>query len=94
MHGLFVSVTRRKRPLSKKNMTAQARFAKMHLNKSQDFQNNIFWTDKTKIEMFGHSTTFNEISAHINYQHGDGGVMSWACFTTRGSGHLAVTDST
>lgn len=47
----------------------------MHRNKSQDFQNNMFWTDKTKIEMFGHSTTFNENQTqHINYQHSDGGL--------------------
>lgn len=37
--------------LSKKNIAARLKFAKVHLNKSQDFQNNIFWTDKTKVEM-------------------------------------------
>jgi len=33
-------------------MAAQLRFAKLHLNKAQDFWNNVLWTDQTKVEMF------------------------------------------
>lgn len=29
------------------------KFAKSHLNKSQDLLNNVLWTDNTKVEMFG-----------------------------------------
>ena len=36
-----------------KNMAAQLRFAKLHLNKAQDFWINVLWTDQTKVEMFG-----------------------------------------
>ena len=40
-YGLFGRVARRKRLLSKKNMVAQLRFAKLHLVKIQDFWNNV-----------------------------------------------------
>ena len=46
---------KRKPLLSKKNMAAQLLFAKLHLNKPQDFWNNVLWTDQTKVEMFGHN---------------------------------------
>ena len=36
-------------------MAAQLRFVKLHLNKPQDFWNNVLWTDQTKVEMFGHN---------------------------------------
>ena len=42
----------RKPLLSKKNMAAQLRFAKLHLIKPQDFWNNVLWTDQTKVEMY------------------------------------------
>ena len=42
--------------LSKKNMAALLRFAKLHLNKPQDFWNNVLWTDETKEGMFGHNS--------------------------------------
>jgi len=32
--------------------SAQLRFAKIHLNKPQDFWNNVLWTDETNVEMF------------------------------------------
>ena len=44
--------------LSKKAMTAQLRFAKLHLNKTQYNWSNVLWTDDTKVEM--HSTMFGE----------------------------------
>jgi len=39
--------------LSKKNMVAWFRSAKLNLNKPQDFWHNVLWTDETKVEMFG-----------------------------------------
>ena len=38
----------------KRNFHLQ-RFAKLHLNKAQDFWNNVLWTDQTKVEMFAHN---------------------------------------
>lgn len=45
---LFGRLVRRKSLLSKKNMVAQHRFAKLHLEKPKDFHSNVLWTDKTK----------------------------------------------
>ena len=39
-----------KAPLQKDH--GYLRFPKLHLNKSQNFWNNILWTDTTKVEMF------------------------------------------
>ena len=54
-YGLFGRVARGMCLLSKKNKAAWLMFAKMHLDKPQDFWNNVLWTDKTGVEMFGHN---------------------------------------
>lgn len=36
-------------------MAARLRSAKLHLNKPQDFWNDVLWTDETKVETFGHN---------------------------------------
>ena len=61
-------------------MATQFRYAQFHLNKPQDFWNNILWKDETKVEM-------------TNCQHGGGLVLIWACFAATGPGQLAVTES-
>ena len=43
---------RRKSLFSKKNMAAQLRFAKLHLNKPQDLWYNVIWTDETKVDVW------------------------------------------
>lgn len=55
-----VWVARRMRPLchilsGRTDMAAHLRFAKLILNKPQDFSSNALWTDKTRVEMFGYS---------------------------------------
>uniref|UniRef100_A0AAZ3S2C6 Cytidine and dCMP deaminase domain-containing protein 1 n=1 Tax=Oncorhynchus tshawytscha TaxID=74940 RepID=A0AAZ3S2C6_ONCTS len=54
--GLYGRVARRKPLLSKWHMTAHLEFAKRHLKDSQTIRNQIFWSDKTKIELFGLNT--------------------------------------
>ena len=50
--SITLDVAHQKKPLlSKTNMAAQLRLAKLHLNKPQDFWNNVLWTDQTKAEM-------------------------------------------
>ena len=51
--GLYGRVARRKPFLSKRHMTAHNEFAKRHLKDSQIMRNKIFWSDETKIELFG-----------------------------------------
>ena len=84
-------------------MTEQLRFVKLHLNKPQDFWNNVLWTDQTKVEMFGHNaqqhvwrkpnTTYQHKHLIPTVKHGGGGLMMWACSTTTRPGHLAVIES-
>lgn len=49
---VFGKVARR---MALKNMTAQLRFPKVHLNKPHDLCNNVLWTDKTKVDFFGYN---------------------------------------
>lgn len=49
---MFGRVARR---MALKNMTAQLRFPKVHLNKPHDFCKNLRWTDKTKVDLFGYN---------------------------------------
>ena len=89
--------------LSKKNMAAQLRFAKLHLNKPQDFWNNVLWTDDTEVEMFGHNPqqhVWRKPNTVHQHKHpmptvkcGGGGVNNWACFAATGPGHLALSET-
>lgn len=53
--GLFGTFARRRPRLSKKNVAAQLRFAKLHLNNHRS-SGTILWTDENNMEMFGHNT--------------------------------------
>ena len=55
--GLYGRVARRK-PLSKRHMTAGLEFDKSHLKDSQTMRNKILWFDLTKIELFVLNVTF------------------------------------
>lgn len=37
---------------------ARLEFAKMHIDKPQSFQENVLWTNETKLELFGKSHQF------------------------------------
>ena len=44
----------RRTPLLKANhKKARLEFSKMHIDKPQSFWENVLWTDKTKLELFG-----------------------------------------
>ena len=95
---------RRKPLLSKKNMAAQLRFAKLHLNKPQNFWDNVLSIHQTKVEMFGHNaqqhiwrkpnTAYQHKHLIPTVKHGGGGLMFWACSAATEPGHLAVIEST
>lgn len=54
MSMAFLDVLRQENVFSlKKNIAARLRFMKLHLNKSEDFWNNVLWTDETKVQLFG-----------------------------------------
>ena len=37
------------------HLPSEREFATEHLDKDQDFWNNVLWTDESKFELFGHS---------------------------------------
>ena len=87
----------------KLRQNAETVFVKLHLNKPQDFWNNVLWTDQTKVELFGHNaqqhvwrkpnTAYQHKHLIPTVKHGGGGLMMWACFAATGPGHLAVIES-
>lgn len=80
--------------LSIKDMPVQLRFAKLQPNKPQDFLNNVLWTDKTKVEMFGNAQC-NALQkpTTATVKHGSGEVMMWPCSEHTGLEYFAVTES-
>lgn len=52
--GLFGTFAKRRPSLSKKNVAAQLRVAKLHLNNHRS-SGTILWTDENNVEMFGHN---------------------------------------
>ncbi|KAK3553367.1 hypothetical protein QTP70_003532 [Hemibagrus guttatus] len=96
--GLYGRVARRKPLLSKRHMTACLEFAKRHLKHSQTMSNKIFWSDETKIELFGlngkhHVWRRPGTSHHLantipTVKHGGGSIMPWGCFSAAGTGRL------
>ena len=55
-NGVHRRTPRRKPLLSKENIAAHLKFAKEQLNVSQNYWQNILWTDETKVELFGRNT--------------------------------------
>ena len=66
------------------------RFAKLHLNRPQDFWNNVSWTNETKMDVSGHNALqhvkqkkFKTADRHkpliATVQHGDVGVTRVPC---------------
>lgn len=51
-NNLFRRAIVRKPLLSKMNIAAQAQLTKLHLHKG--FCSDVFWTDQSKVELFGH----------------------------------------
>lgn len=101
LHG---RCARRKPLLSKKNIRARLKFAREHLEKDQNFWNNVLWTDESKVELFGHSksrhvwrktkTAFENKNLIPTVKHGGGNVMVWGCFSAAGPGQLTIIEST
>uniref|UniRef100_A0AAQ4QPQ8 Transposase Tc1-like domain-containing protein n=1 Tax=Gasterosteus aculeatus aculeatus TaxID=481459 RepID=A0AAQ4QPQ8_GASAC len=92
--GLFGRVARRK-PLSKKHMTARLEFAKKHPKDSQTMRNKILWSDETKIglnakrHVWRKPGTAHHLANTIpTVQHGGGSIMLWGCFSVGGTGRL------
>ena len=87
--GLYGRLVRRK-PLSKRHMTAHLEFAK-RLQRTQTMRNKILWSDETKIELFGLNAkchVWKKPGPIPTVKHGGGSIMLWGCFSAAGTGRL------
>ena len=80
--------------ISVKNMTARLQFPKWHLNKLQDFWNNVLWTDKTELEMLEKPNAAYWQKHFILTFKDFGEGVDWACFAATRPGHHTVIKST
>lgn len=97
-NNLYGRVARRKPFLKKSHITARLRFARKHLNDSQDKWAKVLWSDETKIELFGlnakkyvwrkPNTSMNQANTLPTVKHGGGSIMLWGCFSSSGPGQL------
>ncbi|KAL0168713.1 hypothetical protein M9458_036935, partial [Cirrhinus mrigala] len=89
----------RKVPLLKKaHIQAHLKFASEHLNDSEENWVKVLWSDETKIELFGISSTCrvwrrrNAAGDPKNtiptVKHGGGNIMLWGCLSAEGTGKL------
>ena len=73
-------------------------FAKRHVGDSPNIWKKVFWSDDTKIELFGHqgqryswrkpNTSHHPENTIPTVKHGGGNIMLWGCFSSAGTGKL------
>ena len=76
-------------------MTARLEFAKRHLEESQTMRNKIFWSDKTRIKLFGLNFKrhfWRQPCTIPTVKHGGGSIMLWGCFSAAGTGRLVTIE--
>ena len=103
-NGIHGRVPRRKPLLTKKNKESLSYNCHKTSWWSQDFWENILWTDETKVDLFGRSaspyirhntnTAFWKKKIIPAVKHGGRSVMVWGCFAASESERLAVIDGT
>ena len=60
----------------------------MHLKDSQTMRNKIFWSDETKIELFGLNAkcrVWRKPGTIPTVKHGGGSIMLWGYFSAAGT---------
>ncbi len=89
------SCSARKVPLLKKaHVQARLKFA----NDSEENWVQVFWSDETKIQLFGINSTrrvwrrrnaaYDPKNTIPTVKHGGGNIMLWGCFSAKGTGQL------
>ncbi|KAK3541770.1 hypothetical protein QTP86_003507 [Hemibagrus guttatus] len=93
------SCSTRKVPLLKKaHVQSHLKCVNEHLNDSEENWVKVFWSDETKIELFGINSTccvwrrrnaaYDPKNTIPTVKHGGGSIMFWGCFSAKGTGQL------
>ena len=88
--------------LLKQHRDARSKFVRQHKEKKISFWERVLWTDRTKIEFFGHNYR-NHVwrkdgkanspkSMVPTVKFGGGSIMIWGCFSANGVGKISVVD--
>uniref|UniRef100_A0AAZ3PP18 Transposase n=1 Tax=Oncorhynchus tshawytscha TaxID=74940 RepID=A0AAZ3PP18_ONCTS len=92
----------RKKPQLQNRHKVRLRFATAHGDKDHTFWRNVFWSDETKIELFGHNDhryvwrkkgeACKPKNTIPTLKNGGGSIMLWRCFAAGGTGALHKID--
>ncbi|MGH0123931.1 UNVERIFIED_CONTAM: hypothetical protein FKN15_015457 [Acipenser sinensis] len=94
--GLYGRVARKKPLLKKYLLKARLEFVRKHESDPAAMWEKVFWSDETKIELFGQNSKRyvwhkpTHASRHIipTVKYGGGSILLWGCFSSAGTGHL------
>ncbi|GFY16012.1 transposable element Tcb2 transposase [Trichonephila clavipes] len=95
-------VARKKPLIGKRNRVKRLKFAKEHILISQQFWNEVIFSDESKFNIFGSdgrrmvwrkpNTSHHPKHTIPTVKHGDGSVMVWGCMAAPGVGKLVFID--
>ena len=79
-------------------------FVKKHLDDLAGMYRKVFWSDETKIELFGlnlkryvwgkPNNAHHPVKTIPTVMHGGGSIMLWGCFSSAGTGELVRIEVT
>ena len=88
--------------LLKQHRDTRLKFTRQHKEKENLFWERVLWTDKTKIELFGHNywnhgwrkdgEAYSPKNLVTTVKFGAGSIMIWGCFSVKGVGKTSLID--